>query len=778
MKRRASLVVLLSSVALVPVAPAAWAQENQQSGQQSGAQIALSQDIVVTAQRREERLIDVPVSVSALSSAAIERAGITNVSNIETQVPNLQINQTVGNSFGPLITIRGIAPSGDTSLGRDQPVGLYINGVPIAKSTGAAFDMVDLERIEVLRGPQGTLYGKNTIGGAINLVTRAPTGEFGGKLILGAGEGDLFTQRVAVNLPAIGDPDSGFGTLKAKVAYSGRQFDGFYENTASQEDFGRQRLNAGRVDVVWEPFADLSIAYAYDISDSKGTGAMLTISAPGLIGTDVIGPYMSTERPDSGAADNNLRSDFRVFGHAVTAAYDAGSTAIGDLTLKSITAWRDLKTRSDSDFDGTPLDLLRFTLNNNYRQFSQELQVIGSGDRLNYTVGAFYMRDKYDVFNPRWNFQFGGNNFDLSERGANNYSIAGYGQFTWTPPVLEDRLDVTVGLRYTRETRDVWERLIAYNNYLADPSAPGSGVFVRDPVTGAPITRSGGPALGALPNGAIGPDDLIPLENKKTWSKFTPEFNLRFEIQPDWNVYGRVATGFKSGGFNDTASNNAAFNTPYDPEELLAFELGTKGAFLDRRLRLNAAVYHNVYKEFQAGVFVPALITTNIINAGKAEFTGFEVEGSLLLLDGLSVNFGYGYLDARYKDFVLPTGEDVTSTYKVPLAPKHNFLIGAEHRLDLGGPELITSLNYSWRGEQWGTITPDELAKRKAYGVLDGRISLANLSMGRNATVELSVWGRNLTDEKYWVSGINLTTFTVRQWADPRSFGFEAKLDF
>lgn len=774
MKRRTSLTLLLSSVAWSSAVAPVWAQDSQQSS----GQTVYAQDIVVTAQRREERLIDVPVSVSALSSAAIERAGITNVNNIETQVPNIQINQTVGNSFGPLITIRGIAPSGDTSLGRDQPVGLYINGVPIAKSTGAAFDMVDLERIEVLRGPQGTLYGKNTIGGAINLVTRAPTGEFGGKLILGAGNGDLFTQRFVVDLPAIGDPDGALGTLKAKAAYSGRQFDGFYENRLDRHNFGRQRLNAGRVDVLWEPFSSLSISYAYDISDSKGTGAMLTPSAPGSIGTGLIGPYINPNRPDNGAADASLRSDFRVFGHAITAEYDAGSTAIGELTLKSITAWRDLKTRSDSDFDGTPLDLFRFTLNNNYKQFSQELQVIGSSERLNYTVGGFYMRDKYDVFNPRWNFQFGGNNFDLSERGANNYSIAGYGQFTWTPPVMEDRLDLTVGLRYTRETRDVWERLISYNNYRANPAAPGSGVFARDPVTGAPITRSGGPALGALPNGAIGPDDLIPLENKKTWSKFTPEFNIRYEIQPDWNVYGRVATGFKSGGFNDTASTNAAFNTPYDPEELLAFELGTKGAFFDRRLSVNAAVYHNVYKEFQAGVFVPALITTNIINAGKAEFTGFEIEGNLRLLDTLSVNFGYGYLDARYKDFVLPSGEDVTDTYKVPLAPKHNFLIGAEHRIDLGGPEIITSLNYSWRGEQWGTITPDELAKRKAYGVLDGRISLANLEVGRNAQLELSLWGRNLTDEKYWVSGINLTTFTVRQWADPRSFGFEAKLDF
>jgi len=170
----------MNSAAMIGISTPALAQAT--AADRQGA----IEDIVVTAQRREERLIDVSNSVSALRGEALERGGVTTVSNIETLVPNIQINQLVGNTFGRLISIRGLAPSSDTSLGRDQPVGLYIDGVPIAKSTGAAFDTVDLERIEVLRGPQGALYGKNTIGGALNLVTRKPSGEFGGRLILGA----------------------------------------------------------------------------------------------------------------------------------------------------------------------------------------------------------------------------------------------------------------------------------------------------------------------------------------------------------------------------------------------------------------------------------------------------------------------------------------------------------------------------------------------------------------------------------------------------------------
>jgi iron complex outermembrane receptor protein len=776
--------VLLTTVALWILPSAVSAQTTTAVSEQGAAAEEMSGgDIVVTAQRREQRLIDVPLSVSAVSGEALERGGITNVSNIGTYVPNIQINQTVGNTFGPLISIRGLAPSSDTSLGRDQPVGLYVDGVPIAKSTGAAFDTVDLERVEVLRGPQGTLYGKNTIGGAVNLITRKPSGEFGGSLILGAGNYDLYTQRLSVDLPTMGNADDALGTLKAKFAFSGRQFNGFYKNTGSSSDFGRQRLNAGRINVLWQPTSNLSVDYAFDMSDSKGTGALLAISASGSIAPGVatyplIAPYIHPDRPKSISANSNGRSGFRVSGHAITTEYDAGSGVLGQLTFKSITAWRKLKTRSNSDFDGTPSDLVRFTLNNNYRQFSQELQAIGGGDHIKYTFGAFYMRDSYDVFNPRWNFQFGGNKFDLSERGANNHSIAGYGQVTFTPAFLDNKFDITGGLRWTKDTKNVHERFIAYATYAANPSNPNSGVFQRGP-TGAPITVSGGPALGALPGGAgPGPNDLTPLQQQKSWSKFSPELNLSYKLANDWNLYGRVATGFKSGGFNDTAANNAAFNTPFNPEKLLSFEVGTKGSFFDRRLTIASAVYHSIYKDFQAGVFVPAVITTNIINAGKAEFTGFEIEGTVRPVDSLTFNFGYGYLKARYKEFILPSGQDVTDTYKVPLAPKHNFLIGAEHRLDIGSTQLISSLNYSWRSSQWGTITPDPLSTRKAYGLLDGRISLAGIQLATNVDLELSLWGRNLADTKYWVSGINLSVFTVRQWGDPRSFGFEGKVKF
>ncbi len=779
--------ILLASTALAGAWPAmAMAQEAAATEQTTSID-----DVVVTAQRREERLIDVPLSVSTLGGEALQRAGVADISAISGYVPNIQINQTVGGAFGPLISMRGLAPSADTSLGRDQPVGMYIDGVPIAKSTGAAFDTVDLERVEVLRGPQGTLYGKNTIGGAVNLVTRQPTGQFGGKFMLGVGSADLFEQRLSLDLPRIGEVGQGIGAFDIKVAYSGRTRDGFFDNThptARFSTFGEQNQQAGRLDVVWRPTEDLKVAYGYDDTSSRSSPAMLAISASGAIGPGgayaSLYPYIQnaihTTRPDGIANDYSNRSDFFVKGHSLTAEYNADAVPFfGDITLKSISAYRSMKSRSQTDFDGTGVDLMHFTLNNNYEQWSQELQLIGSNGPVKYTFGLFGFQEEYGVFNPRWNFQFGGNKYDLQERSADNTSVAAYGQLTWTPTAFDERLSLTLGGRINKDEKSATSLSQSYSAYLANPSAPGSGVFQRD-ATGKPITRSGGPVLGALPGpGNIGPSDLIPLTADGSWSEFTPEFNLSWKLADDWNVYGRVATGFKSGGNNDVAATNASFMTPYNPEKLTAYEVGTKGQWFDRRLNLSASVYYSDYKDFQAGVFVPSLVTTTIINAGKAHMSGIELEGTVRPVDNLRINFGYGYTKAEYDEFILPSGQDVTDTYVFPLIPKHNYTLGVDYRWPgLAGGDFVASLNYNWRDRQEGGITGDPLSYRKTYGLLDGRISLSDIDIGDGRTAEISVWGKNMLDEEYWVSGINLTLFTLRQWGDPRSFGLQASVKF
>lgn len=763
-------VLFIAGAATVLGSVPSLAQQDSSASQQVLDDFA---EIVVTAQRREQRLVDVPISVSAVSQAALDRAQVRTVTDIASVVPNIQINETIGNSFGPLITIRGLSPSADTSLARDQPVGLYIDGVPIGKSTGAAFDTVDLERVEVLRGPQGTLYGKNTIGGAVNLITRKPSGEFGGQFSSSAGSYGQFNQRLTVDLPEV----AGFS---AKVGVISKLDDGYYRNSLRSENFGDEELWAGRVDLLWRPSDDFSALYSYDITDSNGTPNQLVATAVTGSGSTafvnaMLAPYVVSGRTREIGAQSALYSDFKTTGHALTLEWQPG---IGDMTLKSITARRTARTRSQSDFDGSPLDILRFILDNDYKQFTQELQAIGTTGDFKYTLGLFYLDDDYDVYNPRWNFQFGGNSYDISERGGGSKSYAGYSQLAWTPKALDEKLTASVGVCYTRESKHAYELLLSNSAYRVNPAAAGSGVFVRD-ASGNPVTRSGQPAAGARPGaGGLGYTDLIPMESSGVWKRFNPEFNILYKFQPDVSVYGRVATGFKSGGINDTAATNAAFLTSYNPEKLTSFELGVKYAGFGNALRLNAAVYHSIYKDFQAGVFVPALVTTNIINAGEAKFTGIEIEGSLRPFDGFMINFGAGYIDARYTDFVLPNGTDVTKTYVIPRVPEWNYQLGAVYSRDLGMGKLEASVNYSWRSSQFTSITPDPLAKLPSYGLLDARIALADIALFGKSTLELALWGKNLADKAYKVSAINLSFLTLGQYGDPRTLGGELRVRF
>lgn len=730
--------------------------------------------VYVTAQRREEKLSDVPISISALSEAQIERAQVRTVTDLSTVVPNIQINETIGNTYGPLISIRGISPSADTSLARDQPVGIYIDGVPVSKSTGAAFDTVDLERVEVLRGPQGTLYGKNTIGGAINLITQKPSGEFGGSALFGAGSYGALNSRVSVDLPET----AGFS---AKLALINRQEDGYYRNDALASNYGEEKVWAGRVDILWEPTDNFSALYAFDKSDSNGTPAQLALTEVTGVGpvafiNGLLAPYVVDGRTRTTSANSAYNSDFETSGHALTLEWQPGW---GDLTLKSITARRTAYTNSQSDFDGSPIDLIRFTLINDYEQFTQEFQAIGTAGAFDYTFGLFYLDDEYDSYNPRWNFQFGGNDvFDISDRSGGSQSQAAYGQVAWKPAAFEDRLKLSVGARYSREEKEAVELFLANSTYAAAPTSPTSGVFERD-ADGNPVTRSGEPASGARPGaGGIGYTDLIPLENDGVWSRFDPEFNVLYKFTDDFSVYGRVATGFKSGGINDTAATNSAFLTAYDPEKLVSYEAGFKFATPDRVWQTSGAVYHSDYTDFQAGVFVPELVTTNIINAGEAKLTGFELEGAVQPLDNLSLNFGLGYVDARYSEFILPDGTDVTDTYVIPRSPEWNYRIGAMHEHDLGFGTLETSANYSWRSDQATTISNDPLSELPAYGLLSARIALTDIQLSNGTTLEVAAWGKNLTDEEYLVSAINLSILTVSQFGDPRTFGADLRIRF
>ena len=266
------------------------------------------EEVVVTAQRREENLQETPLSITALGADALTDIRATDIAGISNVAPNLHIAPTIGGSVNAAINIRG-AVNSNNELSRDNAVGLYLDGVPISKTSGAIFDAVDLERVEVLRGPQGTLYGKNTIGGAINLITRKPSGEFGGAVSAGIGNENLYEARAGVDLPGFGEVGQGIGAVKARLSGFYRERDGFFENDgSSSDDFDNKDQWGGRIDVRFEPASCLTIDYAYDTFDLQQNPTMLAITdssrftAPASA-LPVVRAATSKDRPDSIAND-------------------------------------------------------------------------------------------------------------------------------------------------------------------------------------------------------------------------------------------------------------------------------------------------------------------------------------------------------------------------------------------------------------------------------------------------------------------------------------------
>ncbi|GAB3283320.1 TonB-dependent receptor [Parahaliea aestuarii] len=753
-----SLSLLSAGIALLPAyaAPAL-------------AQQAALEEVIVTAQRREENLQETPISVTALNTATLNELRARDIEGVSDYTPGLLVTPTVGGSVNASIAIRG-AVNSTNNLSRDNAVGMYLDGVPIAKTSGAIFDAVDLERIEVLRGPQGTLYGKNTIGGAINLVTRKPSGELDGYLEVGAGNENLLEARGALDLPAVGEVGSGLGEFSARVSGFYRERDGFYDNTdSSGADFDNRDQWGGRVDLRLQPTENLLVEYGYDTFDADQRPPMLALTNSDAFAFVIpplyplVAAATSEDRPDEIANDSALTSEVEIDGHALTLTYDMPGTALGDLTLKSITGYRDLYTLSLSDFDGTSQDMFRFRIENDFEQFTQEFQLLGSTDQLEYVLGLFYYEDEWTTDNPRWIFQFGGDSFDVSERGAEDKSVAAFGQLTWTPDAFEQRLDLTFGARWTRETKDVHSVWVDRSVFDVNPADPNAGAYVRD-AQGNPVFSAAG--------------ELMPLEVDDSWSEVTPMAVAAWRFSEDVNGYAKISTGFKSGGFNGVAATNFAFETPFDPETMTTYELGLKSRLFEQRVQLNVSAFYNDYSDFQAGRLGEDAISIVVVNAGDATMQGVELELLARPTRNLDLVLNYSFLDTDYDNFIGDDGTDVSDERYFSYSPRNTVFASAKYTFDpFSFGELSARVDYAWKDDFYVGIVDDPATNVDAYGLLSARLQLDQIPIG-DGQLRVAAWGNNLTDEEYWNTAINLSVFTVNQWADPRSYGIELNYDF
>ena len=707
------------------------------------------EEIVVTAQKREQNILEVPFSITAISEADVENRDITNIGEIDRLVPNLQVTQAPGNSTAAQIAIRG-GVTINPALTWETTVGLYLDGVYIGKTQGSVFDVVEVERIEVLRGPQGTLYGRNTLAGGINIVSKAPSGELGGYAKAGVGNYGAQTLAASLSLPAMGN-------VRVNLAARSETRDGWVDvdDTAplaasSVDALGDIDRTAFRAAVDVDLSDQLTLAYRFDFSEADQAA---THSQLHRLDADFMLPilgFVSTEREDSASVDGPSFEKSEVSGHSLTVDLDLSET----LSFKSITAFRDLTWSDGLDLDGTPIDVAHTQRYSDYESFSQELQILGGSGNLNFVAGAYLFNDDGFTDNPQRFFGvFGpfGQTF-VSRYGFETQAVALFAQIDYD---LSEALTLTAGLRYTDEQKEIEREL-------------GNA--------GQPRTISAG------------------TQADTSFDDLTPTLSLSYDLSDSVSAYLRYAEGFKSGGFNGEAQTLEETLRPYSSESVRSIEAGVKGLWFDNRLRASAAVFHNEHSDMQLSVFTAeGAAGSSVRNAGEAVIQGIEVEGMLNVTEDIRVRASYGYLDSEYDKFLDCGGAaDVANNRAFPHAPESSLSLSLEAALFRGSwGQLDVIIDHSHISDYYlypypivADTNPACAASALApatevgdYGLTDLRLLLSDVRFGENTSFSASLWVQNLGDEEYRANMIDFgpafASLTPAYYGLPRTYGVD-----
>ena len=762
------------------------------------------EEVVVTAQKKAESLQDAPISLTAFGQQELETKGINSLSDIGANVPSMSIQPFPINNATLRIFIRGIGIS-DAQIPQDPPVGVYMDGVYIARSTGTALDVADLERIEILRGPQGTLYGRNTTGGAVNLVTRKPSTEaleFEQKFTVG--DRSLFTSKTSANIPVT-------DTLAAKLAFMTTQQDGFIENTGPGGDYGDREVQGYRLDVRWDVNETMTLDYAYDRSelDYYNTSYQAVTRPLGDKGqAEPIKEHASEQtvyssrRLDKMATGKPLEeSNTEITGHALTftAGFDGGE-------FKYIAAYRELSDASYADIGGGAgstefrLDTHRYkgqATNDEWtplvkplvtqRQRSHELQVSGDAwdSRLEYLVGAYYFKERAIEDNSPLHHQLSADaripgvpfrvhvvNLLSQHYEIENEAMAFFGQATWTPNVLEDRLQLTFGARHSRDKRSAIKNQTDLN-----------------------IAELYGLALD-LPWGTIDQSDpgrqFDDVQASKKFDDNSFSFVAEYDLTDSINLYGKVNEAYKSGGFNtrdpqrdgnqgpasDGIDYGFGFVDGFDEEKVRSMELGIKSELMDRRLRINADIFKSVYSDMQLNFLLAGTVAdTKITNAGEAEMQGLEADITFMATRNLLLMLNYAYLDAEVTKARDVNGQDVSDQFVFFAAPEQSYTAVADWTIvDADWGRLGLNVSYNYMDERNGGSLASNVknARLEAYGVWNARLGLNEMPLA-GGMLSVAAWGKNLLDEEYAISAIDNQPQADRSvlWGDPRSYGVD-----
>jgi iron complex outermembrane receptor protein len=785
---------------------------------QEAAADRIFEEVVVTARQREERAQTVPIPITALSSEQLVTRNLMEVRDLEKLSPNTSIDYNAVNGNAITVFIRGIGQT-NWSGTQDPKIGMYVDGVYLSRPQGALVDFNDVERVEVLRGPQGTLFGRNTTAGLIHIINNRPsTDGFESDITLGAGNDGQSNYGLVVNAPLSEN-------WAARLSLSGQQADGVITNSFTGKDRGNEdstntrfalRYQGEKLDAVLTysnfeaeergPLGSCEWHATDDPFVALGRGGVLSLAT--IFGTfsSVRENCIGTTRDVSIDTTNNENIRADVDNVVLNLSYDFGS-----MTLDSITSKRDIE-----HFNGTwgwvmgngPGSNMLEILNNygDTEAISQEIRLSGVSDSIEWVVGAYWFEEETDesldvplfrdVMAPDpavWPLFYApdgaGGTLGAAALGAQLYGSrsqaydvtnenqAFFAEVTFS---LNEQWDLTVGARRTTDDRD-FTRIQTLFNGQPDP-------FYFCP--GMPVVEL---APGVV---AAGSDRC---RQTVSYSKTTPRIIASYQASDDVMLYGSYSLGYSSGGFNQDTRMR-----PYLPEEADNFELGMKSDLLDGRMRFNATVFHNEYKNQQltVGRLVDGQPTADLINAQQATLSGVEIEPMARLTESLTFSATMGYIRGDYDEFTvidnvtIVSGDGSLSSQEVERdlsdtefgsGPSYSFDLGLMHNMSLGDSgELMTSIGATFKDAVDYTLNNTPSSQQPSYWLVDGRMTW----FMANDKTSVSLWVNNLFDKDYvttmldqagdiQIGGIDQGLgMAASYWGEPRRYGLELKHRF
>lgn len=740
-------------------------------------------DIVVTATKRETNLQETPISIAVVDQAALKDRHVQSLYDLaDGAVPSLRIATFEARQSALTIGIRGIVPLDANQPAREQGVGIYVDGVYMGRQHGLNAALFDVERVEVLKGPQGTLFGRNTEGGALSIVSKAPTGEFGGRIDGGIGNYGSYTSSAHLDLPAF----AGFaikldGVLQHQDPTTKNPLEG-------QAGFNQYHRKGGRVAVRWQPVSTITNDFSYDVARDENTpfySQLLNYNPNGCVaGTQVASAACSlpgtqyanltgTVRPVLPGVVVNGDTRMKVADIGVPQQVSVDKThgftntlrwaPTSGIEVRSITAWRGVDATQWDNSGGAhrppvvnltsactqaaPCAFSRYSLADlRQRQFSQELQAVGTVGKIDYVAGLFYFNEHvsddaatpnsngvylnaagqpvYTILDPctgsgGFGSQVGCRSIDrASEVWSKSY--AAYGQITYN---ATEQLHLTVGGRYTHDEKEGVLHFSRNVNYDTNPPAASVG--------------------------------YKPLDAK--WNRFNPMATVAYDVNDDLHVYAKYATGYRAGGASSRTSNYQSFN----PEDVKSYEVGLKSDFWDHRARFNLAGYIMDRKNSQVDIssiqFVGSSSFNNLVTinaAGITKIRGIEADLTLNPIEGLTLNASYAYTYTKIPPVLITAADTAgrsTSVYQqfyIVFTPRNAASGSIDYVLPIGAQDTKIKFHFDGNYSQ-ATQAFDQFAtKNDASLIFNGRISLADIGVG-NQKLTLGVWGRNLFNEQY-----------------------------